>query len=97
MKNGNQNFSGIPKNRKAFSIFFYYASSATNANNKKDALVKVKFFTTPKIYRPHLSGQTLLKALSLNLCRFQTLNRIAFKNAPINSNLKIVFKNGVTS
>ena len=24
MKNGNQNFSGIPKNRKAFLIFFYY-------------------------------------------------------------------------
>jgi len=23
MKNGNRNFSGIPKNRKAFSIFFY--------------------------------------------------------------------------
>ena len=23
MKNGNQNFFGIPKNRKAFSIFFY--------------------------------------------------------------------------
>ena len=24
MKNGNQNFSGIPKNQKAFSIFFYH-------------------------------------------------------------------------
>ena len=51
---------------------------------------------TPKVYRPHLSGQTVLKALSLNPCHFQTLNRIAFKNAPINSNFKIVFKNGVT-
>ena len=24
MNNGNQNISGIPKNQKAFSIFFYY-------------------------------------------------------------------------
>ena len=34
---------------------------------------------------------------SINLSRFQILNRIAFKNAPINLNLKIVFKNGVTN
>ena len=36
MKNGNRNYSGIPKNRKAFSIFFYDDDDHDDDNDSED-------------------------------------------------------------
>ena len=42
MKNGNQNYSGIPKNRKAFLIFFYNDHDVTKGELTDKAWVTTK-------------------------------------------------------